>query len=1011
MPFLLSVFHFPLSFLYSQNLMYPFEHYNDQNGLSAPVKKIIQDDFGFIWLGTSDGLHRFDGRNFKVFRNKIGDTNSISNNIINDLCIHPNGQIWIASNGGVCYFNYEDGRFHQVMLPENLENTDRYRVHCLAIDEYGQVWFATKTKFHVLDHKYKLLSSFSLPLNYVYTISELHSIASGKLFIGTNTGDLIKFETCLGIMSIVKIQSKESEELNLQATITGVFPFAKDSLYITSWYGGVHKLYCKEDTMQAVHIPYDEEQDLQKNVVTGLGKLNSGDYWVVTHGAGITLLDPNLDRYKGFIKYNLSNPNGLSNNYLNDIFIDRNGIVWIGSDDGLNKYDMLSNQFFSIRIPQQENEVSVYRRPSCIIEDKHAADGKFLWIAIPGVGILHYDRKSHLFESVSMSGEQDQRIYDMMYNNEGQLMFCSNSGIYTIDATTNKIEPYKFPGDFNLEGVRKLMMDSKGNYWFTLASKGVCCFIQQTKKWIFYSNNPDDPNSLPDNSVFRIMEDHDGFIWIGMQNKGLSRLNPDNGSFVNFEHHKLQSRTLPDNNVYDMYEDAEHYLWVATENGLARLNPARNAFKVFTTSEGLSNNDIFSITADHEGKLWLGTNHGLSVLNPKDGSIINYSQMDGLPSNRMDGAVLCCADRFLYFSSNGMLSGCNPVAILKNHAPPFVAINSVKVRGEEVILYRSGKDLQEIKLSYSNNNFSPEFIALNFTNSAKNKYAYFLEGYDAHWNYCGSQTSTTYTNLPGGEYTFKVKAANNDGVWSTMSDQLKIIVQPPFWKAWWFYVLTIGGLLFIIYTFFRIKINQLLHLQQLRLDIARDLHDDVGSTLSSINMTSSMANRLVKSGKDQIDLFHTIQSASGKAMEMMNEIVWSIKPENDKPEMMISRMRQYASEILEPAGIDFQFNIQEKSYQGLIPLNIRRDLFMIFKEALNNLAKYSQAKESKINMEFDRGELKLIIEDNGVGFDVNQTPRGNGLKNMEERAKTIGAKYKLVSTPGTGTRIELYFKF
>lgn len=1014
---LVFIFSYLIQFnAWAQNLMYPFEHFNEQNGLTAPVRKIIQDQLGFIWLGTSDGLYRYDGKTFKVFRNKLGDSTSIPNNIINDLCVHPNGNIWIASNGGLCYFDYRDNYFHQIRLPENLEKTDRYRVHSVISDYFGQIWLTTKTTAHQLSDDFRISQSLSLPFHNNYSITKIYPDADNRCYIGTNTGALVRINLCSGKVQTIQIESKESIRQDLLTTIMEICPYVNDTLLIASWYGGIHKVYFTDSTQASIPISNELGNDLQKNVVTGIAKIKPDFWWAVTQGAGIFFFDPVHERYLNQIRHDILRPTGLSDNYISDVFLDNSGIIWIGTDDGLNKYDRLSHQFFSLSIPVQKHENSIYRRPSCILEDRKQEPGKYLWISVPGVGLFHYNRKEHDFEFIPLNIEGknpigENRIYDMCYNDENRMVLCLASGIYYFNEETKKLEPFFSSAIGNLLNTRKFVQDKKGNYWFTVASKGIYKYLQERDTLIHYFNQPENSNSLPDNSVFCVMEDHDGYIWIGTQNRGLSRLNPVDGSFLHFEHRKLQARTLPDNNINDLYEDPAHFLWIATENGLARMNPARNEFKVFTTSEGLSNNDIFFITPDKTGRLWLGTNNGLCVLNPGDGSIINYSQMDGLPSNRIDGASLCSADGALYFGTPSMISGCNPTSLVKNERSPKVFIIALKVHGEEIPLSRTGQRLKEVHLNYNENNFSADFIALNFTNSAKNKYAYILEGYDHHWMYCGGLTSTTYTNLSGGRYTFRVRAANNDGVWSTLDDTLDIIIKPPFWSTWWFYLAVALSVFLLIYIYFRLKIRQILNLQQLRLDIARDLHDDIGSTLSSIHMTSSMPEQLMKSGKSQHEVFEIIQSASRKAMEMMNDIVWSIKPENDKPEMMLNRMRQFASEILEPAGIEFQFSVEEKSYHFIVPLRIRKDLFMIFKEALNNLAKYSKAKQANIELLLEGSELKLMIEDNGIGFDKLSVHKGNGLKNMADRAKAVGAKFNLDTSPGDGTRIELIFRF
>jgi signal transduction histidine kinase len=299
------------------------------------------------------------------------------------------------------------------------------------------------------------------------------------------------------------------------------------------------------------------------------------------------------------------------------------------------------------------------------------------------------------------------------------------------------------------------------------------------------------------------------------------------------------------------------------------------------------------------------------------------------------------------------------------------------------------------------------FTALNFSNAFLNQYAYKLDGFDEDWIYCGNTQSATYTNLDGGTYTFHVKGANNDGTWNEEGTRAIIHVYPPFWRTWWFYTLCVFAIAGILYSLYRIRINQLIRLQNIRSRIARDLHDDIGSTLSSINMISSMADRRKEAGKKSAELFSTISSASSQALELMNDIVWSINPKNDRLEMILIRMRQYASEILEAADIPFTIEMDEHSRHILLPLEIRKDFYLIFKEAINNIAKYSHASHVNIRLHFHNHIVTLVIKDDGRGFDPTGTFYGNGLKNMQARASQLGGEVAVTSSPGSGTTIQL----
>jgi two-component sensor histidine kinase len=353
-----------------------------------------------------------------------------------------------------------------------------------------------------------------------------------------------------------------------------------------------------------------------------------------------------------------------------------------------------------------------------------------------------------------------------------------------------------------------------------------------------------------------------------------------------------------------------------------------------------------------------------------------------------------------------MISLCNPEAMQSNDRIPGVIITGLRVFDKPRIIERTGTMIHPVHLSYKENMLSLEFTALNFTNALFNQYAYKLEGFDDQWIYCGNKQTATFTNLNGGTYTFWVKAANNDGVWNQEGVHLTLIVHPPFWRTWWFYALCAVALFGVLYLLYRFRINQIMKLEQIRARISRDLHDDIGSTLSSINMISSMAEQSTREGEKTSDLFGTISSASRQAMELMSDIVWSIGPGNDRVEMVIIRMRQYASEILEAAGIEFTLDFHPSIQSISLPSEKRKDFYLIFKEAINNAAKYSHAIQLFIELRLeDRKTLRLQIFDDGVGFDPMQVDTGNGLKNMKARALQLKAEISIESAPGQGTRI------
>jgi len=320
-------------------------------------------------------------------------------------------------------------------------------------------------------------------------------------------------------------------------------------------------------------------------------------------------------------------------------------------------------------------------------------------------------------------------------------------------------------------------------------------------------------------------------------------------------------------------------------------------------------------------------------------------------------------------------------------------------------LHTTIETTKEIKLSYRENVFSFTFAALNFVHPENNKYAYKLDGFDKDWNYTdASKRFANYTNLDAGEYIFMVKGSNNDGVWNETPTTLHLIITPPYWKTWWFRLLVILSLAGIIYALVRNRLNQILKLQRIRNKIASDLHDDVGSTLSSISIFSELAKQ---QSKEVTPLLNQIGENARNMLDTMADIVWTINPENDNFEKIILRMRSFAYNLLGAKNIAFEFDADESISKLKLPMEVRKNLFLIFKEAANNMAKYSEASRALFSIKYSNHQIKFLIRDNGKGFDEATVAKGNGLKNMKRRAKEIGAQLLIESGIGDGTTIQL----
>jgi ligand-binding sensor domain-containing protein len=997
-----------------------FEHYTLADGLSSEqIKDIAQDKFGFIWIATPDGLDRFDGRQFTIYRHKINDSTSLANDIINAILADESGKLWVATNNGLCYYDFSDDRFHQADINKNnKEQFDRNRVYGVLAGKDKTIWYITKTELHSLQRNGSV-QTFFLPDDLHVDLLNLFEDEKMGIWIGTNKNRVLLFDRTTKVFTPVALQfNKSTEGRNSAVSVSRVYQAGEDTLLAGTWYGGLQKIIVSGKNSRVFACPDKKEKNECKWIVPAISRsFFPGQHWIATYGNGIGLFDESDNQFTRHLHHNIRDTKSLCNDYVNAVFMDASGILWVGTDKGLDKYDTLTGRFSNLQLPETMHKGLIKPGVIDMIGKSGDSSHNVLWLAVPGQGLLLY----HLKKGVLACYDHDPTNKNSLMSNfinclyrdkKGVLWIGTKDGVCTFDENTKTCKPLAIPGPLaGLLSVSVIMEDSQNRMWVSTFNNGVYCYDPDKNQWIVYRHSMKQNQSLPDDHVFCMLEDSRERIWIGTQNQGLCVLDSKSGNWKAYRHEEKNNQSLPDNNVYSLYEDKNRRLWIATENGLAVMNE-KNEINSFTTSDGLCNNNIFGLLQGPDKHIWIATNNGLSNFDPSSEVFTNYYTNDGLITNSLGGAFKCLHDGNIYIGVPGGISFFNPKSLKTNKKAPQIIITSFKVFDREYPVSRVGSLVQPVNLSYRQNMITIGFAALNFTNAGNNSYAYKLDGFDKNWIYCGNRTSATYTNLDGGKYTFRVKAANNEGVWNEIGASLLIGVTSPFWKTGWFYFLSLIFVASALYLVYYIRLRQLAQLQNIRSNIARDLHDDVGSTLSSISMMSRMA-AVSKPGlmNGQGKLLDTIAKASQQAMDLISDIVWSVNPANDKMENMLIRMREYAAEILDASNIRFTLVTEELNRQLILPIEKRKDFLLIFKEAVNNLAKYSGATEAWIRMIVDRNEFKLTIEDNGTGFDVNKAVTGNGLKNMSERAKSLQARFSVLSRPNMGTLVSLSVPF
>ncbi|NJM26792.1 MAG: hypothetical protein HC859_16275, partial [Bacteroidia bacterium] len=408
----------------------------------------------------------------------------------------------------------------------------------------------------------------------------------------------------------------------------------------------------------------------------------------------------------------------------------------------------------------------------------------------------------------------------------------------------------------------------------------------------------------------------------------------------------------------------------------------------------------YDIQRDHHGILWISSNGGIIRFNTHDNTFRSYTQADGLQDNEFNtNASLYSRDGWLYFGGINGFNRFHPDSIKVSEEPVKVVIHSLLIMDKRVPV------AERLDVPYNRNDFSVKFGGIEFSTPEKVRYAYRLVGYDKDWNYVNTRREAFYTNLDPGTYRFEIKTANADGIWSSEQTKFAININPPFWKTWWFMSLAVAAIVSMVYAAHRYRLEQSLKVERLRNKIASDLHDEVGSSLTRISIYSELVQNGVEE-KEKRAYLKSISDLSRDVVSTMSDIVWSIDNRNDKMGALMIRMKDFAIEVLQAKHIDVTFAIHEIDEHKSLDPAVQQNLYLIFKESVNNIVKHSKATAVTIDLHHNSKGFKLVIHDNGVGIRPDSTSTGHGLRNIQRRAEAIQALFLMENRDGTTISVE-----
>lgn len=784
-----------------------FEQITTEDGLSqSTVNTILQDSRGFLWFATEDGLNRYDGYEFKIYRNDPYDLFSISSNQISSVIEDKNGAIWVGTKGGgLNKLDREQDRFIRFLHDSEDETSISHNyINVLFEDDAGVILVGTQNGLNILD---LLTNEFS-----VYSqvdehdelkkarITTLYRDSNDFIWIGTEEVGLFRFDRING--DIKHFEENSTTSKISDNWIVTLYEDKSGVLWVGTQSGGLLRYDKEAQSFTSFTSVNSSNQSISNNWVLSLFEDSRGTFWVGTLN-GLNILNRDTGMFISFMDLNY--PINLSNNSISALYEDRSGVFWVGTRNGaLNKFIRSSSESFTIYQNDPANSNSVSNNNIWAISEDDNGD---VWIGTQGGGLNKLTLATNTFKNFKHDPNDPKSLSNDFVNaiikdEDGMIWVGTIDGLNRYDQEQDSFIHFKNDDtdETTISGniITTVFEDSRGIIWVGTLNNGLNAYDKQTGKFRRFQNNETDPSSISHNKIWSMFEDNKGVFWVGTHGFGLNKYDRARGNFTTYANNPSDDSSISDNFINVITQDQNGDLWIGTINGLNKFNPASETFTRFTTANGLPNNVIYGVIEDYRGHLWLSTNNGIADFDPESSSVRIYDRGDGLPSNEYRfGAFHKTADGTMYFGGiNGMVVF-KPDSIRDNPYIPPVVVTDFQIFNQDVFisplnspLKKSIIETDEIILTWRENVISFEFAALHFAAPEQNQYQYMMEGFDSDWQDVGNRRFVSYTNLPeGNNYTFKVKASNKDGIWNEEGRSIKLKILPPPWKTWWAYSL------------------------------------------------------------------------------------------------------------------------------------------------------------------------------------------------------------------------------
>lgn len=1032
-----------------QRTHYRFDNIGSHQGLgNLEVKAVVQDNEGFIWVGTLDGLYRYNGYEFKSFKYDPDDPRSLPGNVIESLFKDSQGRLWVGTEfAGLALYHQQSESFIRFENePQNPNSLDNNSIFSLFEDNQGRLWLGSQNGLSRLDETAGTFIHYPLNLADTNTLSKVQAITqdkTGHIWIGTSGAGLNRLDP-------------ESGELRHYRHM----PLLPDSL--------------SHDKIHVLHLD------------------THGNLWIGTQGGGLNRYNSEQDNFEHF-RHSPIDVDSISGDHVYAIFEDDKGLLWIGTRfNGLNRFDSNRRQFIRYQHNPQDKYSLGDNDVFSISQDRNG----LIWLGLFGAGLAKFDPQSARFGMIQYDADTPGSltpgyIHALYKAKNGVLWVGTESGLNRYNEQTGQFQHFRhepnFPGSLSDDSVQVINEDSFGNLWIGTQNGGLNRYNPQDSTFTRYQYDEYAPDSLSGNTVtaieatasgklwvgtsqgFNLYDpqsdsftrffqpyennltglnnintlevDKNGSIWLGTHGGGVSHFNPQSKQYTRYVHQPGNANSLSNNTVFSIYEDNRGQLWFGTLQGLNRLNPVSGNFQRFNHKSGLTKDRVNAVLGDSEGYLWLGEG-GISRLDPTTGNIKNHIGLQAQCTDTNQGGYFQASDGQLFFASENRLCAFYPAQVLQPSEPPQVVLLDFKLQNKSVpvsldhatVLSRAINHTQSITLSHEDKLLSFEFAALHYSDPRKNQYQYKLEGFDNEWLETGfDNRRATYSNLSPGTYRFKVKASNHEGIFNPTPRTVSLTVKAPPWASWWAYSLY-TALVVVILGAFAYQRN----LRQKALVLAKDNAEQAQENADLARINAEKANQAKSAFLANVSheirtplnavLGHTqilardsnlnerqrhslevIARSSDHLLELINNILDISKIEAD--EMKLIEEPFELVDLVKGIGIMFQARAREKNLgwefindceQQVGVLGDQGKLRQVLINLLGNALKFT--KEGGIILQLSpagKHSYRFSVLDSGVGIE---------LEHQKEIFKAFGQTLEGSKHGGTGLGLAISYR-